>query len=72
MKLPSGLNTSPGGVLPTTLKVEPGGRLSLLPTLPLTGWPAGVDTTSATGTGVSTRVIEALAQLTGAAASQTW
>ena len=39
---------------------------------PLTGWPAGVDTTSLAGAGLISSVTGALSQLPGAATSQIW
>ncbi len=71
MKLPSVLNTRPAGVVPCTLQLEPAGRLSLPATVFDSVCPAATLKASACGTGLTTTATVAVAQLLGAAASQT-
>ncbi len=72
MKLPSVLNTRPGGGAPCTLKLAPAGRLSLPATVLDSTWPACTLKASACGAGLTTTLTVAVAQLLEAAASQTW
>ncbi|WP_367380527.1 hypothetical protein [Stenotrophomonas cyclobalanopsidis] len=71
-KVPSRPSCRPSGAVPDTVNTAPTGALSLLATLPESSCPAGVENTSATAVGATTRRICAESQLLGSAVSHNW
>ncbi|MNV06284.1 hypothetical protein D3C71_966550 [compost metagenome] len=67
--MPSVPNCSPSGAAEVSVNTAPAGALSLLPTLPASNCPTGVEKTSAAASGDTTRLICAESQLLGSAAS---